>query len=417
MPPKQIARRRLVASAAAYPLLAGAPARRAHAAARDIVYWHTFVAQQEMRTMQAIADKFANAHPDIRIRQEFIPNADYMTKVTAAVLAGSRPDVAMVTTDRFPDILNMGGLVDIAPRVNAWSRKPDFPADRWAPITAKGGIYGVPAFAFVGWCYYRKDWFDEAGISGPPRSFDEFLATAKRMTDPAKGRYGFGLRGADGGEEYVLDAIQAFGSPIVVDGRNAMDRARAIDGVRFWSELSTVHKVVPPSAPGDGFRQIIEGFKTGQTAMIWHHTGSLAELLRDMPHGVLMTAARPAGPAARIAHAEYQYNSLMSQTNEAAAWDWVSFWGEPDTAIYFLEATGYFPASAAAANDRRITGNPLYAAAVETFTFSRPSPAFPGVTGWAKNVVLPEFQKVLVGRSTPEASVDAMMKGLDAVLA
>jgi multiple sugar transport system substrate-binding protein len=71
---------------------------------------------------------------------------------------------------------------------------------------------------------------------------------------------------------------------------------------------------------------------------------------------------------------------------------------------------------AAAAQDRRITTNPFYAAAAETFTFSRPSPSFPGFSGWSKNVALPEFQKILIGSATPESAVDAMMKGLDAAL-
>jgi multiple sugar transport system substrate-binding protein len=31
-------------------------------------------------------------------------------------------------------------------------------------------------------------------------------------------------------------------------------------------------------------------------------------------------------------------------------------------------------------------------------------------------VVLPEFQKILVGQSTPEKAVDAMLKGLDAAI-
>jgi multiple sugar transport system substrate-binding protein len=412
---QEIRRRHLVGGGAAASALALSP-RHAAATPTEVVYWHTFVAQQEMSAMKVVIDRFQQAHPEVRIRQEYLPNSDYMAKITGAVLSGSRPDVAMVTTSRFPDMLKMGGLVDITARVDSWARKPDFPQDRWSPITAGGKIYGVPAFAFVDWVYYRKDWFDAAGIAGPPQTFDEFLAAAQKLTDPTKGRYGFGLRGADGGEESVLDAMQAFGSPLVIDGRNAMDRTRAIAGVRFWSELLTRYKVVPPSAVNDGFLQMLEGFKIGQTAMIWHHTGSLIELQHSMAPGSFMSATRPAGPAARVAHTDYQYNAMMQANHADAAWDWTSWWGEPETAIGFLEATGYFPASAAAAKDRRVTGNPFYTAAIDTFSFSTPAPSFPGFSGWSKSVVLPEFQKILVGNSTPEAAVDVMMKGLDSAL-
>jgi multiple sugar transport system substrate-binding protein len=39
-----------------------------------------------------------------------------------------------------------------------------------------------------------------------------------------------------------------------------------------------------------------------------------------------------------------------------------------------------------------------------------------GGAGWQEQVVLPEFQKVLVGRATPTQAVDAMIRGLDAAV-
>ena len=75
---------------------------------------------------------------------------------------------------------------------------PSIPS-RPGPAAARGGkIYGVPAFTFVDWMYYRKDWFDEAGLA-PPATMQDFAAAAVKFTDPAKGRYGFGMRGGPGG--------------------------------------------------------------------------------------------------------------------------------------------------------------------------------------------------------------------------
>src|SRR5579871_3077549 len=102
----RIGRRGVLAGAAAF---GAVPPRRAMAAATDVVYWHTFVAQDVLRAMQAIAAKFEQANPNVRIAQDYIPNSEYMTKVTNAVLANSRPDVAAVTVDRFPDLLAMNG--------------------------------------------------------------------------------------------------------------------------------------------------------------------------------------------------------------------------------------------------------------------------------------------------------------------
>jgi multiple sugar transport system substrate-binding protein len=405
-------RRDLAGLAFGLPAAAVRPARAA-APAGEVVYWHHFASQVVMRGFQGVVAQFGARHPAVRLAQETIPNAEYMQKVTAAVLAGSRPDTAMVSGERFADMQAMGALVDLEPRIAAWPRAAGFTADCWDAVARGGRRFGVPAFAFVNWVYWRKDRFDEAGIAGPPDSFEDFLAAARKLTDPARNRYGFGMRGGDGGHQFLLDMLQAWGSPIVEGGNMAIDRAKAIAAVDFYAGLLTREKVVPPSAPNDSFRQIMEGFRTGQTAMIWHHTGSLRELTDAMPAGSFATAIRPRGPAARVAEVSYQYNGLMSERNAEAAWAWVSFWGEPDPAVLMLEQTGYFPASAAIAADPRVAGNPVYDAARATLAFGQPPSKLPGIDAWARGVGQTELQKVLVGAATPAQAVDAMMQGLE----
>src|SRR6476661_73203 len=104
-----------------------------------------------------------------------------------------------------------------------------------------------------------------------------------------------------------------------------------------------------------------------------------------------------------------QWYGIMKEDNIEAAWRWVSFWGQTDAALTLLEGTGYFPASAAALQDPRITGNPIYHAAVETLEFGRLPNNFVGAAGWSENVVNPAFQAVLTGQSTPEQAVDRMI--------
>ena len=409
-----ITRRSLMAGTAALAAAATLAPMRAFAAT-NINYWHHFTSQAEFAGLKAVMEAFAKANPEIVVTQENIPNPEFMAKFTAAVVSGSRPDTTMVTAERLADMLAMEGLIDITARVDGWSEKSNFPADRWAGISREGKIYGVPAFAFVDWGYYRSDWFEEAGIAGPPTTYAEFVDIAKKLTDPAKGRFGFGMRGGAGGQKYVLDMMESFGAPVVSpDGTIGLDRDKAIEAVKFYAGLFTTEKVVPPSAPGDGYRQIMEAFRTGQTAMVWHHTGSFQEISAALKPGVeFKTFAIPAGPSARVARLAYLYNALMSDKNADAAWDWVSYWGQSEPAIALLEKTGYFPANAAVVKDERITSNPLYAPAVETLSFGRLPANFVGIAGWSEHTVLAAFQKVLIGQMTAEDAVDEMIAGLE----
>jgi len=400
-------------------LLAGtglaAFARPSLAQASRINYWHHFTSTTEFKGLERVMALFRERNPGISVVQENIPNPEYLAKVTAAVLANARPDAAMVAAERANDLVAMGALTDLTARIRGWKRFGEYAPASWAGSTIDGKLYGVPAFTFVDWMYYRKDWFAEAGLQ-PPTTLAEFEAAAIKLTDPSKNRFGFSLRGGAGGFKYVLDIMESFGSPIVVDGKAAIDRAKAIEAVTFWSGLLTRHKAVPTSAPNDSYRQIMEAFKTGQTAMVMHHTGSLTEIAGAMKPEQWATAMIPAGPAKRVARLAYLSNGVMNPARIDAAFDWVTFWAEPDPAIAFLEETGYFPSSPTVARDPRIIGNPVYAPAVDTLAIGSPPVAFVGGGGWMEQVVLPEFQKVLVGRATPAQSVDAMMAGLDAAL-
>ena len=381
-----------------------------------INYWHHFTNQTEMKGLREVMAMFSREHPGIELAQENIPNKDFMAKFTAAVQAGTRPHTTMVTSDRLGNMVAMGGLVDLRERVDRWELKGHFPGDRWAGVSVGDEVYGVPAFAFVDWMYYRRDWFEEAGIAGPPATLEEFQEAAVRLTDPSRGRYGFGMRAGDGGHNHVIDMIEAFGSPIVAGGKPAIDAARAADALRFYSELYTIHKVVPPSAPNDSYRQIMEAFRTGQTGMLWHGTGSLTEVQRSLGPGQFMTALKPAGPEALVTRLGYLYNGLMKEEEAEASWDWVSYWGRVDPTVKFMEVTGYFPASAQVAADPRVTGNPYFAVATEAVKRGRLPLQFVGAEAWGRHTVLPAFQKILTGDSTPGQAVDEIAEGLDRIL-
>jgi multiple sugar transport system substrate-binding protein len=385
-------------------------------ASTKINYWHHFTNQTEMRGLQEVTAMFAAQYPNIQMVQENIPNKDFMAKFTATVQAGTPPDTTMVTSERLGNMVAMRSLVDLTERVNNWELKKHFPADRWTGVSVNGKIYGVPAFTFVDWMYYRKDWFEEAGIDSPPTTMEEFLETAIKLTDPSKGRYGFGMRAGDGGQFMIVDMIEAFGSPILVDGKPAIDAAKATEALRFFSELYTKHKVVPPSAPNDSYRQIMEAFRTGQTGMLWHGTGSLTEVQRSLNQDQFMTALRPAGPAALISRLSYLYNGLMKEDHAEAAWAWVNYWGHTDPAIKFMEVTGYFPASALVATDPRVTSDPYFAVAIQAVENGRLPHQFVGADAWGRHTVLPAFQEILTGASTPEQAVEQIIKGLEKIL-
>jgi multiple sugar transport system substrate-binding protein len=413
--PQAVAPPGVSSSNAATPASAPASAAKPATLAGTVTYWHTFTSQSEMSGLDKVTKAFAQKYPSVTVNSENVPNADFMAKFTLAVQGGGKPETIMLSSTRIPDMVAMGGLVDLSSRVASWDQRQYLPDARFRDATINGKIYGVPSFAFVNWMYYRADWFKDAGLA-PPKTFDDFQNAAVKLTDPSKNRFGFGMRGAGGGEGLVIQVVRSFGSPIVDDkGQPAMDRQKATDAVRWYSELFTRYHAVPPSVTNDSFQQMMDGFTTGQTAMIWHHTGSLIDVGTALgaDSGKFGTVPQPAGPVAHIADVSYSYNGMSDPKNVDADWAWLDHWAQPDTQIAFLESTGYFPSSTKVADDARVTNNAYYAAAIDTLKFGGPAPAFAGSSNWGTTVVLPAFQRVLLGEITPEAAVDVMMKGLD----
>ncbi len=381
----------------------------------DISYWHHFTSDSEMAGLEQITNVFEEEYPGTQVVSENIPNADYMTQFTTPAVGGALPNTAMATADRIPDMLALGGLVDLTERYNAWEGNTGIDPALMTGATIDGQIYGIPAFLFVDWLYYRKDWFDEAGLTAPD-TWDALREAAIALTDADNDRYGFGLRGGDGGQGAVQGIMRAYGGLSMDDaGVPVIDRDKAIEAITFYAGLYTTDKVVPPSAPNDSYSQIMQAFRTGQTAMVLHHTGSLAEISADLePNVAFSTAMVPAGPVMRVQGVAPQYNGMCKEDNGDTSWAWLTEWATPDAAVALLEATGYFPASSIAAQDPRITENPIYAPAIEAIPIGVLPLSFVGAPGWAGTSVLPAFQQVLTGQATPEEAVDQMIADLEA---
>lgn len=378
-----------------------------------VSYWHTFTSDTEFKGEADVEKLFAAQYPDVKLDVLGVPNPNFMAKITNAISGKAAPDTTLMSMSWFADVQAMGALEDITERVNQWEYKDTFPDYAWKAVTRNGKIYAVPSFMFIDWMYYRKDWAQELGLNGPPKTWDEFRMYAKKMTDPGKGRIGFSMRGGAGGESYAVLMMMQNGVKLVDDsGKPAIDRTKAVEAIKYWVELATKDKVVPDSAPNDSFNQIMTAFKTGKTGMIFHHTGSLKEIV-DALGDKVATAKIPAGPASPLSFVSPSYNAMYKGVkNPDAAWKWMEFWALPDASIKFLENTGYFPANTKVAQDQRITSNPMYQPAVDALKTGVVAPSFPGYAGWTAQVIRPAVQQALLGQITPEQATDQIIAGL-----
>ena len=220
--------------------------------------------------MDDLVKKFEAANPGIEIQAENVPWNSYYDTLYTSLVGGNAPDAAMVKLFAQPRLIEMGALEPIGDRIDAWPGKADL-LDNLLNLTKApdGKQYYLPIQYVVLYLYYRADLFEQAGLK-PPTTCEDFRDAAIKLTH-APDTYGFGLRGGKGGWDQWGAFVLSQGAELKPGG---LTTDKAVAANQWLIDLFQKDKVIPPSAPNDGFQEIIGAFKSGKTAMTIHHIGS-----------------------------------------------------------------------------------------------------------------------------------------------
>jgi ABC-type glycerol-3-phosphate transport system substrate-binding protein len=130
---------------------------------------------------------FNKKHPDITIERLDKKGTEYATFYQTQVVAGTAPDIIDVQGALWLEYAAKGGLVDLTDYLK---RDQDY-TKRIYPEILNGWVYngrnyGVPMYISKTLLFYNKLLFKEAGLTDPPKSFDQLLEYARKMTKGEK---------------------------------------------------------------------------------------------------------------------------------------------------------------------------------------------------------------------------------------
>ncbi|MFC0246164.1 ABC transporter substrate-binding protein [Falsochrobactrum ovis] len=152
-----------------------------------------------------------------------------------------------------------------------------------AGVTVDGKLYAVPFYAESSFTLYRKDLFDEAGLTMPDApTYDEIKEFAIKLTDKSKEQYGLCLRGKPGWGEnmaYVGTLINTFGGRwFDEEWKPQINSDEWKQAINFYVDL--MKEVGPPGITSNGFNENQALFSTGHCAM-WIDATSAAGRIYD----------------------------------------------------------------------------------------------------------------------------------------
>jgi N,N'-diacetylchitobiose transport system substrate-binding protein len=185
---------------------------------------------------------FERTHKDLRLDIRIQEWTGIVDKVRKALKddSGDGPDVIEVGNTQVPLYADGGRLADLT-----LESMRDWDQDRWLPGLAEPGKdgnkqYGIPWYAANRVVVYRKDLFEAAGITRPPKTREEWLAdTAKLDSGGTQGIY---LAGQDW---YTLSGfIWDEGGDLAQERdyrwKGTLDTPAALRGMDFYRRLQAL---------------------------------------------------------------------------------------------------------------------------------------------------------------------------------
>jgi sorbitol/mannitol transport system substrate-binding protein len=150
-------------------------------------------------------------------------------------------------------------------------------------LSYQGHLYSVPFYAESAMTFYRKDLFQEAGLTMPEHpTWSQIAQFASKLDDKAKGVSGICIRGLPGwGENMALLGLigNVYGGvQFDMNWKSAVNSEAWNKAVNAYVNLAT--KDGPPGVVGNGFNENLNLMSEGKCA-IWNDATVAAGLLFD----------------------------------------------------------------------------------------------------------------------------------------
>jgi multiple sugar transport system substrate-binding protein len=123
--------------------------------------------------------------------------------------------------------------------------------------------------------YYNKKMFADAGIAKPPATWDELVATGKRLSKDGKSAIGVeGSNLANNIHQVFVLGKQHGADFFTADGKADFTSDGAVAAVEQYVDLMAEHKIVAPGNAEYAQNQSLSDFSNDKTAMVLWQTAS-----------------------------------------------------------------------------------------------------------------------------------------------
>lgn len=391
----------------------------------------THWAPETVAKLEAAAATYSQNHPDTKITVRAVPFGDLLTTLRTSGGGADGATIAGIYDAWLPDLAR-DQLVAPVPDSIAADTKANWPEGVIGAASIDGTLYGIPNEIDVYALNYNKRLFAEAGIAEAPKTWDEFLAAAEKLTDKSKGQQGFGMINswAAGVLHPFSSLLVSNGGDLVVDGRPVLDTQEAKEAFELYEALIKNGYSDPAMATADANTTgpFLDNFVSGKTGMIimanWWESAleaGMGDAFADVA-----TAPIPVGPSGDVARSiSYSWmtvvNAKATADEQAAAWDFLAWLNGPQSGPDgasamgdILMSMGILPSrtSDVTAFADRLASDPFLAGYTETLGNAKPFPVVLGGQEFSealqKTLEAMQFGQLSAAEAQATAQADAV---------
>jgi multiple sugar transport system substrate-binding protein len=370
---------------------------------------------------------YQKENPGQKVSSLFVNNDDTLQKVLTAVRGGSPPDIAYLYGSWAPSVAQIPQVVNLTkvvarPGVN-WN---DFWLGERYVATVNGKVIGIPALVDNLAVVYNKTLFAQAGLPAPAAdwTWDQFLADAKKLTDPARKQFGTAYV-TPGTEDSVWhwEALlwEAGGQLLSTDGRKA-----AFDSPAGLTSLETLRTMAVTDHsmyldPTDN--AYLNLFNSGKIGMMVTGPWDLSSLT-SVKYGVQVMPSYPGNQAGHqtISGPDNWVVFSNGASRVSAAEKFLLWLTAPAQVRYFSLHTGDLPTRQSVGDatgfsqqmNHQLPGVSTFIANLGNVRQARPQiPQYPKISQVLGNMVV----SVLLGRAEPAAALSSAAQQVNQILA
>lgn len=369
---------------------------------------------ERTETLKSIVSKFEEANPGTTVEIVSLPWGEAFQKFATMVSAGDIPDVMEMPDTWLSLYANNGMLESLEPYLENWDVTPDL-SERALELgrDVKDTAYMLPYGFYLRAMFYNKKLLEEAGVSEPPKTMDEFLEASKKVS-ALPGKYGYCMRGGPGGlNGWVMFGASMAGSNefFTEDGQSTFNSEGWLKGLTWLIDLYK-EGYAPKDSINWGFNEIVAGFYSGTCAFLDQDPDALiaiAERMKPEDYGV---TTMPKGPDGKtfptIGYAGW---SMMSASeNKELAWKLIATLEGQEGNIEWNKRTGALPALTSAVDDPFYASEQFkgwFAELADSDAVPTTMPTYLEEFAYFKDaLVIKTSQEALLGDITPQELAD-----------